>query len=73
MSTLLERAKKVAEHKGMSMAQFEEKSGVSISQFYSTGRWSLKTKRAVSEVVPDINADWLKTGYLFSTNTDNLQ
>ena len=47
MSTLLERAKKVAEHKGMSMAQFQEKIGVSISHFYNTDKLSLKTKRAV--------------------------
>ena len=49
MSELLERAKKVAEHKGMSMAQFQEKIGVSISHFYNTDKLSLKTKRAVSE------------------------
>nr|DAU89900.1 MAG TPA: hypothetical protein [Caudoviricetes sp.] len=73
MSTLLERAKKVAEHKGMSMAQFQEKIGVSISHFYNTDRLSLKTKRAVSEVFPDINADWLETGEGFMTNTDKLQ
>ena len=72
MSTLLERAKKVAEHKGMSMAQFQEKIGVSISHFYNTDRLSLKTKRAVSEVFPDINADWLETGEGFMTNTDKL-
>lgn len=73
MSTLLERAKKVAEHKGMSMAQFQEKIGVSISHFYNTDKLSLKTKRAVSEVFPDINADWLETGDGFMTNTDKLQ
>ena len=73
MSTLLERAKKVAEHKEMSMAQFQEKIGVSISHFYNTDRLSLKTKRAVSEVFPDINADWLETGEGFMTNTDKVQ
>lgn len=73
MGELLERAKKVAEHKGMSMAQFQEKIGVSISHFYNTDKLSLKTKRAVSEVFPDINADWLETGEGFMTNTDKLQ
>ena len=55
------------------MAQFQEKIGVSISHFYNTDRLSLKTKRAVSEVFPDINADWLETGEGFMTNTDKLQ
>ena len=73
MSTLLERAKKVAEHKGMSMVQFQERIGVSISHFYNTEKLSLKTKRAVEEVFPDINADWLETGEGFMTNNDKLQ
>ena len=55
------------------MAQFQEKIGVSISHFYNTDKLSLKTKRAVSEVFPDINADWLETGEGFMTNTDKLQ
>ena len=55
------------------MAQFQEKIGVSISHFYNTDKLSLKTKRAVSEVFPDINADWLETGDGFMTNTDKLK
>ena len=73
MSTLLERAKKVAEYKKMSMAQFQESLGVSISHFYNSKELSLKTMRALKEIYPDININWLQNGEGFMTNEDEME
>lgn len=73
MSTLLERAKQVAEYKHLSMVQFQESLGVSISHFYNAKDISLKTLRAIEEIYPDINTRWLQTGEGYMTNDDKLK
>ncbi len=62
MSTLLERAKEVAKYKKMSMVQFQESLGVSISHFYNAKELSMKVMRSMSAMYPDINVKWLETG-----------
>lgn len=62
MSTLLERAKIAAKYKNMSMVQFQEALGVSISHFYNANSLSLKVMKALEERFPEINAEWLRTG-----------
>lgn len=73
MSTLLERAKQIAEYKHLSMVQFQESIGVSISHFYNAKEISLKTLNAIEEVYPDINAKWLQTGEGYMTCTEKLK
>jgi phage repressor protein C with HTH and peptisase S24 domain len=62
MSTLLERAKNAAKYENMSMVQFQEALGVSISHFYNANSLSLKVMKALEERFPEINAEWLRTG-----------
>ena len=62
MSTFTERAKEIAKSKRMSMVQFQESLGLSISHFYNTKFLSRKVARKIEEVYPEINVDWLATG-----------
>ena len=73
MSTLLERAKQIAEYKHLSMVQFQESLGVSISHFYNAKDVSLKTLRALEEIYPDINVKWLQTGEGHMTYDDQMK
>lgn len=62
MSTLTERAKEIAKYKNMSMVQFQESLGLSISHFYNTKFLSRKVARVIEETYPEINTDWLASG-----------
>lgn len=62
MSTLLERAKAAAKYEDMSMVQFQEAIGVSISHFYNSTSLSPKVMKSLEEKFPEINIGWLRTG-----------
>lgn len=62
MGTLLERAKIAAKYENMSMVQFQEALGVSISHFYNANSLSLKVMKALEDRFPEINSEWLRTG-----------
>lgn len=62
MNTLLERAKKAAKYENMSMVQFQEALGVSISHFYNASTLSPKVMKSLEDRFPEINIGWLRTG-----------
>ena len=49
MSTFTERAKEIAKSKRMSMVQFQESLGLSISHFYNTKFLSRKVARKIKQ------------------------
>lgn len=62
MSTLLERAKQFAAYKRMSMVEFQESIGVSISHFYNAKSLSLKVLSNIQEMYPEVNPKWFLNG-----------
>lgn len=62
MSTLVERAKEVARHEGMSLVKFQEVLGLSNAHFYNTQKLSRKVTRVIEEKFPHIDTFWLSTG-----------
>nr|DAF54386.1 MAG TPA: LexA-like protein [Siphoviridae sp. ctKwY15] len=73
MNTLLERAKSAAKYENMSMVQFQEALGVSISHFYNANSLSLKVMKSLEEKFPEINAEWLRTGEGEMIDSDKIR
>lgn len=62
MSLLKDRAQSAARHYKMSLVKWQETLGLSAGHFYNTTTISRKVAKAIEEMYPEINIDWLATG-----------
>lgn len=61
-TSLLERAKMISRHYGISLAQWQESLGLSNSHFYNCQGLTRKLANIIEEKYPEVNTDWLASG-----------
>lgn len=61
-TSLLERAKMIARHCGMSLAQWQESLGLSNSHFYNCQGLTRKLANVIEEKYPEVSTEWLASG-----------
>lgn len=62
MSTLVERAREIANYYGMSLVKWQESLGLSNAHFYNCIGVSRKLANTIEELYPNVDVNWLATG-----------